>query len=205
VDHLRAGRFVHVVSSGARQSFALSRVTEELVQKIEADEWVTLDAITEYGFRYLVPPDEVAGRVEGGAAVQLQPMKESSIGDALGGVTSLLKAPRPKSVASASETGTPTAARREAEPEPASETPETPAAPQAAAADPAPQVPVSPSIADAALEGLDTDALRAHLREEMAKVDTLQTRVTALQKALDESQAREKDLLDVLAKWQSRA
>lgn len=196
VEHLRGGRFVHVVTGGSRQSYALSRVTAELVQKIEENEWVTLDPITEYGFRYLVPPEGVADRIEGGAAVQLQPMKEDSVAEKLGGLANMLKAPRPQSVASAAATGTSTADASEASP--VSE-------PSAPAGDlPAQQVPVSPALADSALDSLDLTQARTHLRDEMAKVNALHGRVAELERALEESKAREADLLAVLSKWQTR-
>src|SRR5689334_12025407 len=54
---LRAGRFVHVLLSGQRQSYALSRISAEVAQRVPSDRWVELKPVTEYGFRYLVVPD----------------------------------------------------------------------------------------------------------------------------------------------------
>ena len=35
VLHLRAGRFVHVTTDGVRQSYAMSRVTQELIEQLD--------------------------------------------------------------------------------------------------------------------------------------------------------------------------
>ncbi|MEM6930717.1 MAG: hypothetical protein AAF602_27535 [Myxococcota bacterium] len=54
---LRAGRFVHVLGTGQRQSYALSRISPEVASRLPADSWTELKPQTEYGFRYLVVPD----------------------------------------------------------------------------------------------------------------------------------------------------
>ncbi|MCA9491723.1 MAG: hypothetical protein KC621_17450, partial [Myxococcales bacterium] len=66
---LRAGRFVHVLGSGQRQSYALSRISTEVAARLPADRWVELRPHTEYGFRYLVAPDEQLDTVGQPAAV----------------------------------------------------------------------------------------------------------------------------------------
>ena len=63
---LRAGRFVHVLSTGQRQSYALSRISGDIAQRLPTDSWIELKPQTEYGFRYLVAPDD-------GASVQATP------------------------------------------------------------------------------------------------------------------------------------
>ncbi|MEN0061618.1 MAG: hypothetical protein AAGA48_05675 [Myxococcota bacterium] len=55
---LRAGRFVHVLGTGQRQSYALSRISPDIVAKLPADSWTELKPQTEYGFRYLVVPED---------------------------------------------------------------------------------------------------------------------------------------------------
>ncbi|HHO50972.1 MAG TPA: hypothetical protein ENK18_08895, partial [Deltaproteobacteria bacterium] len=71
---LRAGRFVHVLSTGQRQSYALSRISSEVAGRLPTDAWVELKPQTEYGFRYLVAPEE--DLIDGGlspAAVVVDP------------------------------------------------------------------------------------------------------------------------------------
>src|SRR5690242_9455516 len=46
---LRAGRFVHVLPSGQRQSYALSRISSEVAARMPTDRWVELKPHTEYG------------------------------------------------------------------------------------------------------------------------------------------------------------
>ena len=55
---LRAGRFVHVLGTGQRQSYALSRISPEVAGRLPADSWTELKPQTEYGFRYLVVPED---------------------------------------------------------------------------------------------------------------------------------------------------
>src|SRR4051812_15864714 len=58
-EALRAARFVHVVHQ-QRQSYALSRLTAEVVGRLVPDAWVELKPLLEYGFRYLVAPEDLA-------------------------------------------------------------------------------------------------------------------------------------------------
>lgn len=197
-EALRAGRFIHVVTGGSRQSYALSRLTEEVVAALPDDRWITLDLLTEYGFRYLVPPaDLTSAPVE--ASVQLQPVKQSAVSDAIGSMAALLKVPRPASVASASASGTTTALPA------AAQMPDSTLSPNASSTEIAErQVPVAPALAESALAGLDLDQARAFLKSEMAKVEALHAHAARLERELAASRARETDLLEVLRRWQSR-
>lgn len=197
VDHLRAGRFVHVVVAGTRQSYALSRITPEFVEKLPENRWYTLSAVTEYGFRYLVPPEGIADDAQ--AAVTLQPVKQSAVADSLGDVAKSISAPRPKSVASAAQTGTPAPMGERTHGPPRGISSSVPPASL-----PPRQTPVAPALAQAVLDGLDLDGARRHLGEEMAKVEALHAYVADLTTALRASEARERDLLDLLSKWQRR-
>ena len=67
---LRAGRFVHVLSSGQRQSYALSRISTEVAARLPTTAWVELKPQTEYGFRYLVAPEGELGREASRPAAQ---------------------------------------------------------------------------------------------------------------------------------------
>jgi len=58
---LRAGRFVHVLGTGQRLSYALSRISPEVAAELPSDSWTALRPQTEYGFRYLVVPGAVDG------------------------------------------------------------------------------------------------------------------------------------------------
>lgn len=58
-DVLRGGRFVHILPNGPRRSYALSRITTEIVSALPTDKWIELEPITEYGFRYLVFPKDL--------------------------------------------------------------------------------------------------------------------------------------------------
>ena len=60
---------------------------------------------------------------------------------------------------------------------------------------------MAPSLAKEALGRLDRDAAVRHLEAEMAKVSQLQQALADTQAALAKSEAREKDLLALLAKW----
>lgn len=167
VELMRAGRFVHVIGGGQRQSYALSRITVDLVRRLPADQWTELRPVTEYGFRYLVIPDEIANRRPPAAAVAVS-------------------APLP------SATPEPTPAR--ATPDPATSRDDLPPR----------RVPMDPALASAALEQLAPEDTIEHLRRQMAEVERLHLRVLELEHQLALSRARERDLLDVLRRWQER-
>jgi hypothetical protein len=56
MERLRTGRFVHVLPTGQRHTYALSRLPPSLPP---TGEWQELTAITEFGFRYLILPGMV--------------------------------------------------------------------------------------------------------------------------------------------------
>ena len=171
---LRVGRFVHVLGNGQRQSYALSRITTSVAGQLPTDAWAELRPQTEYGFRYLVVPNED---------------------------------PAPSAAA-----GVPTAAA------PAAAAP-APAAPSAEGPPPLPavalemrpprpanlQVPVTPPLAESMLADLTREKALDYLKGEMARVHQLQQQVEELGLALARSKSRERDLLNVLSKWQDEA
>lgn len=59
LEALRGGRFVHVLPGGQRRSYALSRLPQESLERLPTNQWVELEPITEYGFRYLVFPKDI--------------------------------------------------------------------------------------------------------------------------------------------------
>ncbi len=160
---LRAGRFVHVLASGQRQSYALSRISGEVTTHLPQDSWVELKPQTEYGFRYLVAP--------GAAAEDSAPRSAGA-------------PPRPPPLPEA-EAASPTVMPRRAD-----------------SSAPAPQAPVSPPLAEAMLARLPKEQAVEYLRSEMARVGELQRRVDELEEQLARSKARERDLIEVIRRWQ---
>ena len=71
LEALRSGRFVHVLHGGQRQSFALSRLSPEVCQRLPHDAWTELRPHVEFGFRYLVIPDDALPSGAATAAVQV--------------------------------------------------------------------------------------------------------------------------------------
>lgn len=165
VDLMRAGRFVHVLGGGQRQSYALSRITQELVRRLPTDRWTELRPMTEYGFRYLVIPEEVANRRPPAAAVTVSAPLASAV--------SMSSTPSPA-------------------PAPARDTL------------PPRRVPVDPELARAALERLTADEALDMLRRQMAEVEQLHLHVIELENQLEQSRARERDLIELLSRWQGR-
>lgn len=83
--------------------------------------------------------------------------------------------------------------------------PATPApAPARVALPPAPPVDPTPVAADTVdpLDELTREAAIRHLRHQLRLVESLQQRLEATEKRLLASRGRERDLLDMLAKWQ---
>ena len=176
---LKAGRFVHVLGSGQRQSYALSRLSADIAARLPTDAWVELKPHSEYGFRYLVVPDEAlqdAAPAAAAAAVAAAAPAVAAVG-------------KPAPVA------LPAGGASTAEPKPSA----------TAAASPSPavpkQVPMAPALAESALAGLTKDTAIEHLKGEMAKVTTLHNEVQRLQGELAKSHARETDLIAMLSKW----
>lgn len=212
---LRAGRFVHVLSSGRRrQSYALSRIDDERLQRLSDDRWTELSPLTEFGIRYLeLPALEPAPSVavvqvaaaEDRPRVAAAPRVTASLSPGAGTATrgsvsppsSRTKAPRPAPAASLSPTRTapPPAAPRHAS--------QNGAPPRIASPTAAP-IPVEAELGRAAVQRLSADEARIRLLGEMAKVADLLDRVKQAEEALAASQARERDLLEVLARWQKR-
>lgn len=196
---LRAGRFVHVLPSGQRQSYALSRISPEFALRLPSDRWVELRPHTEYGFRYLIAPEEQLQQpVKAAAAVAvatpapLAPQAPAAPGPQPGKTPVPTSAPAP---APANDTPTPAIEPVE-RPAPVARLPSLPPGtiPQTTA--------MSPPIAEAALKGLSKEQAVEHLRTEMSKVNALLQKVGELDEALRKSRSRERDLLEVLSKWQ---
>lgn len=184
---LRASRFVQVFQSGQRQSFALSRLNPEIVARLPADAWVELKPLVEFGFRYLVPPDEFNS-----AASAPSPAAAAAVA-----VT-----PPPRSSGPASSV--PQSVPRSNPAIPASPTPARPVAPPPPAPTGDRPVPVTPALADKALDVLTRDQAIEYLKAEMQSVEDLHRLVEDLERRLEASRARERDLLEVLGRWQQR-
>jgi hypothetical protein len=181
---LRAGRFVHVMSSGQRQSYALSRLTEEVAARLPSDAWILLKPHTEYGFRYLVVPEEKLLSTNATASAAVVASAAS--------VAAVVPAP-PAAAAASGSVG------KTMKPAPVSLPPNSdPVA--GGASVPAP-VPMAPALAEAALAGLTQEAAVAHLRAEMAKVAQMQAEVGRLTTEIRRSHERERDLVALLGKW----
>lgn len=174
---LRAGRFVHVLSgSGRRQSYALSRLTEDLLQRLADDRWTELDALTEYGFRYLVVPEgELKEATPAGAParISLPPTDPELLG---------LSPP---------ETTAPSTLQRAMSAlRPGGQTPR-----------PAPTARVSGGLAAPVGRPpviTDSDELDA------MDLDELRERLEVTERKLADSLTRERDLLEILQRWQER-
>lgn len=178
---LKAGRFVHVLGSGQRQSYALSRLAPDIAARLPTDAWVELKPHSEYGFRYLVVPEEALQDAAPAAAA-------AAVAAAAPAVAAVGK-PAPVALPPG---GTPAADARPAASGPAAASP-SPAVPK--------QVPMAPALAESALAGLTKDTAIEHLKGEMAKVTTLHNEVQRLQGELAKSHAREQDLIAMLSKW----
>lgn len=170
---LRAGRFVHVLPSGQRQSYALSRLSADVAQRLPNDRWVELRPHTEYGFRYLVAPDaDLNGTT---AAVQVAappPPPPAEVPPLMGSgpATANRGAPREATM----PIREPTIPLRE---------------------------PTAP-IPDAVLRAMTREQAIEQLKGELMKVQMLQQRILDLEEGLRRSRTRERDLIDLLAKWQ---
>jgi hypothetical protein len=211
-DQLRAGRFVHVLASGKRrQSYSFSRIDDDRIQRLDDTRWTDLVATTEFGLRYLDMPD--IGAAGPTVAVQVAPPSFSAT--PAPSRASLPGSAPPATARIATPVGVPGGGttptqRPDASPPgvPASNTPITPPrysgeptfSPPGAAATPS----VATSLIEESVRRLGVDALRANLVRELHTTESLQHRIAALESALEQSRARERDLLDVLARWQQR-
>lgn len=174
-DLLRAARFVYTLNQ-QRQSFALSRITSELCGRVPSDQWTELKTIIEFGFRYLVIPDDVLSAAPAPVQVQIAAVQVTP---------SVAPAAVPRSAGAA-------AAVRVGEP----------ARAESALADR--PVPMEPGLAAAALEGLSREAALQHLRVQLTAVEGLHQRLEMMERKLASSRSRERDLLAVLTRWQER-
>ncbi len=184
-EALRQGRFIHVLPGGNRRSYALSRLTVEVLQKLPENRYVQLDPLTEFGFRYLVFPKDLPvpeSRATAEAASNTAAAAAPNAGGAA--KSAAVTARRPAPVARASGGG--------ARP-----------ATSSGGGRPARQTPMAPELAHEALNQLSHQAAIQHLKMEMAKVEALHNRVDELERKLATSQERERDLLAVLGKWQA--
>jgi len=177
VGVLQASRFIHIPrGSTRRNSFAFSRLSAEALERLPEGDWVELQPVTEYGFRYLVIA-EGAGTPDP-ARVQI-PGTPGMVAANLGakGATGPQVAPG----------------------QPAAKT-----LVPAGEALPEPPMPVERTLGEAALAGLTREQAINALREELVKCSALFRIVEDLRDRLEASAARERDLLEVLGRWQSR-
>ena len=259
---LRAGRFVHVLPSGQRQSYALSRISAEVTNRMPYDRWIALKPHTEYGFRYLVAPDsDLDGTV---ASIRVGPATlppSSTPEPAASPVRQQHAAQQHAAQQSAGLEQTPLPASRSADtpepvprfelppareptgPVPSSPIPSSPipslSSPSAEPPAPLPvstgpmptphpgatghgaprsgvrevqrdrapaslpptQTPMAPNIAENALRMMPKEVAIDHLKAEMQKVHVLQQRIAELEDTLRRSRMRERDLLELLSKW----
>ncbi|MEZ4319634.1 MAG: hypothetical protein R3F61_19115 [Myxococcota bacterium] len=179
-EAVRQGRFVHVLPGGNRRSYALSRLTQEMIEQLPGGRWVELEPLTEFGFRYIIFPKDLA------------------LADA--SATAAAKPAAPVAAAAAAPAGPAVAAPRPTAVSKASPPSAAPRAP--APARPPRQTPVAPELAHEALSQLSHQAAIQHLKMEMAKVEALHQRVDELERKLAASQERERDVLGILQKWQ---
>lgn len=196
-EQLRAGRFVHVLASGQRrQSYSLSRIDDNRIQRLSDNKWTELQSFTEFGLRYLDLPDLSASRPAVAAVqvsanpapsrAQVPPTTRSDTAHARS-VTPPKPSPRTPQIRASS--GNPAPARSTA---PASQPPSNPARS------------VQPGLAAETVKRLSVEQLRAQLLREMQTVHELDSLVERLESDLTASQARERDLLDLLSRWQKR-
>jgi hypothetical protein len=178
LDQLRGARFVHILESGQRQSYAMSRIPSTL-DNATAASWLALKAITEFGFRYLVLDDDAPAQ----APKQTPPA-----------TASVKVAPR---------RGTPTGRAQVRVSTPMAPVRSAPRKATGAAVPPRP-VGVDPSIAAAAIGRLNRDQAIAYLRSEMSKVEQLVRRVDDMEAELRASKRREDDLIELLKTWRDR-
>lgn len=226
---VRVGRFVHVLASGRRrQSYALSRLDDDRLQRLPDDKWIELSPVTEFGIRYLELP-----ALEGGATVATvqvaasasptpersatpTPAASASSGDSLlSRVRSRSSSVQPAAARTAApRAASPTPDRaRSTSPAPSSASVATRSPPPTRVASPGPGGPrvpdsrgvsVTPSLGRDAVGRLSVDQLREHLLAEMDKVEALHKAVDDLTRRLDASKEREADLVAIIGSWSER-
>ncbi|MBW1877222.1 MAG: hypothetical protein JRJ84_02565 [Deltaproteobacteria bacterium] len=223
---LRGGRFIHILAGGRRQSYALSRLTVEVLKRVHDDKWTELEPLTEYGFRYLIVPESalMPGEDQSQAA-------RVAVPDGMSRPPAPVRGATPGAVAARASMGPPRVSDR-LSPSGTDFHPADPAgAPSAlqramsairsgrggstgeagplddlrqGTPRPAPTARLSggsvtrvPVPSDAELEVLSREEAILRLKE-------LRTAVAALEKRMADSVARERDLLEVLARWRER-
>lgn len=228
---IQASRFIHIPrGSQRRNSYAFSRMSPELIERLPGSTWVELQPVTEYGFRYLTLPATSAISAQP-AAVRVPAGRSSSpVAPVRSGTPPMARMHTPRT-SSAPPSG-PRLQRAPRASTPHQNTPRSqvprqaprqlahefqqapdrrsPTPPPAPAHRPAPQglppkpMPMDPALGEAALRALSRDKAIAILRNEMAKTADLHRRLEDLGGKLAAAQARERDLLEVLRRWQER-
>jgi len=219
---LRGGRFIHVLAGGRRQSYALSRLTVETLQRVYEEKWTELEALTEYGFRYLIVPEsalmpsedqEQALRVSvpDGISRPPAPTRATTPGVARARVGPPRVSDKPEGAEfqSAAPGGAPSALQRAmsairsgrglGEPNPLGEL-------RTGTPRPAPTAKLSTASAAPVPVPVPTDEdLGKMTREDAIRtLEELRATVAVLEKKLADSLARERDLLEMLARWRER-
>ncbi len=231
-DALRGGRFIHLLpESGKRQSYALSRLTTDKLARLPDNDWTPLDATTEFGFRYAVLPDNLpAAKSSAGVAVAVAagaPAAAAPSSRADKPKRHTLGVKRPAPVASVASTapapppelgggmtpalGVPTTSAA-ADPNTLEKgrgldtpAPDSPPAPSADTGVSLPKRPVAmeSTLAESALKALSKQEVTARLQSEMQKTAALHQHIDALERKLLTSRTRERDLMQLLQKWQA--
>jgi hypothetical protein len=198
---LRAGRFVHVLANGQRQSYALSRIGPEVSGRIPTDRWLELEPHTEYGFRYLVASEKDLDKVTATVAV----------GPPVGGrENAITQVAPPRAPGEVGGAPIPSLGLSAASMTPLGATPGTPL--RYSSGDRAASVGDSssgtltaglPPVVEPNVARLTKEQVVELLRAELAKVQQLQLRVAELEDTLRKSRVRERDLLELLTRWSS--
>ena len=232
-EQVRAGRFVHVLASGRRrQSYSLSHLDDARLLRLDDQRWTLLTSTTEFGLRYLDLPDlDATGQIAAvtvsaspapgrahhpgsaqpaGPRVALPHQAGSSASPAPARAAVPVGTP---AVASASASASPAQPRTAAPRAPSLRTEPPSLAPDTAAADSLPPdswtgsaAPHSIGVAltDEAVRRLSITEARTALLQEIGTNRALHQRVVELEQQLRASVARERDLIELIARWQSR-
>ncbi|TVQ90119.1 MAG: hypothetical protein EA397_14310 [Deltaproteobacteria bacterium] len=209
-DQLRAGRFVHVLASGRRrQSYSMSRIDDDRLQRLDDSRWTELQSFTEFGLRYLDLPDlSASAPVVAAVQVSANPAPARASGPATTRTRSVNPAPGRSVTPATARSATPASARTAspAQPRGASSAAVSTANPAASRGHSPKSQPrsVQPELAAESIKRMSTDQLRATLQREMHTVQQLNQLIERLEGELEASRERERDLIEVISKWQSR-
>jgi len=180
----------------------LSRLGEDTAARLPHDRWVSLEPQTEYGFRYLVAPADQLEADRGPAAQVVMGSGPSTSETA----PTNPPAASPAGAPQRNSSSVPGAALRTAPPGSVPPAVQRSSVPPGSASLPPgsipPQTPMIPALASSALAKLTRDQAIDHLKGEMAKVSALQKHIADLEDQLRRSTSRERDLIEVLGKWQ---